>query len=168
MPQSQNKFENKTKTSLNSQAAQLRNLEVQMEHMATLFSERQQGNLPSTSEVNPRREGKDHCKAINLRSGKTLEKSVENHEDAENSTRGEKNSVENVEKAEKLLKNSTPSTPKKVQVKESSVEEKPMIPYPQRLKKNRLDNQFVKFMDIFKKIHINIPFVDALEQMLGM
>ena len=39
------------------------------------------------------------------------------------------------------------------------------IPYPQCLKKNKLDKQFAKFMDVFKKLHINIPFVDALEQM---
>ena len=39
------------------------------------------------------------------------------------------------------------------------------IPYPQRLKKNKLDKQFTKFMEVFKKLHINIPFVDALEQM---
>ena len=111
-----------------------------MGQMATLFSERQQGNFPSTSEVNPRREGKEHCKAITLRNGKTLEKSSKNHEDGENSVGGEKNSAENVEKAEKLLKNSTLSTPKKVEVKESLVEEKPIVPYPQRLRKNRLDN----------------------------
>ena len=38
------------------------------------------------------------------------------------------------------------------------------IPYPQRLKKGKLEQQFAKFLDIFQKIHINIPFIDALEQ----
>ncbi|XP_073120168.1 uncharacterized protein [Henckelia pumila] len=42
---------------------------------------------------------------------------------------------------------------------------KPQLPYPQRFKKKALDEQFSKFLDIFKKIHINIPFVDALEPM---
>lgn len=37
---------------------------------------RKQGNLPSMSEVNPRRDGKTHCKVIILRSGKELETSV--------------------------------------------------------------------------------------------
>ena len=37
------------------------------------------------------------------------------------------------------------------------------IPYPQRLKKNKLGKQFAKFMEVFKKLHINIPFADALE-----
>ena len=39
------------------------------------------------------------------------------------------------------------------------------IPYPQRLKKNKLNKQFTKFMEVFKKMYINIPFPDALEQM---
>ena len=38
------------------------------------------------------------------------------------------------------------------------------ISYPQRLKKHKLDKQFTKFMEVFKKLHINIPFADALEQ----
>ena len=40
MLQSQNNFESETRTSLNNQATQLRNLEVQMGQMASLFSER--------------------------------------------------------------------------------------------------------------------------------
>ena len=68
MMKSHDKFENETRTSLNNQAAQLQNLEVQMGQMALLLSERQHGNLPSTYEVNPRREGKEHCKVVTLRS----------------------------------------------------------------------------------------------------
>ena len=39
------------------------------------------------------------------------------------------------------------------------------IPYLKRLKKNKLDKQFTKIMEVFMKLHINIPYVDALEQM---
>ena len=53
-------------TQLNNQAARLRNLEVQM---ATLLIERQQGSLPSNSKIKLRGEGKEHVKAITLRSG---------------------------------------------------------------------------------------------------
>ena len=59
-------------TQLNNQASQLRNLEVQMGQMANLLTERQQGSLPSNSEINPRGEGKEHVKAITLRSGREL------------------------------------------------------------------------------------------------
>ncbi|KAJ4718833.1 DNA-directed DNA polymerase [Melia azedarach] len=41
----------------------------------------------------------------------------------------------------------------------------PPIPFPQRLWKNKLDKQFSKFLNVCKKLHINIPFADALEQM---
>ncbi|XP_073121508.1 uncharacterized protein [Henckelia pumila] len=42
---------------------------------------------------------------------------------------------------------------------------KPQLPYPQRFKNKALDEKFSKFIDIFMKIHINIPFADALKQM---
>ena len=43
----------------------------------------------------------------------------------------------------------------------------PTIPisYPHHLKKIKLDKQFTKFLEVFKKPHINIPFTDALKQM---
>ena len=59
-------------TQLNNQAAQLRNLEVQMGQMDNLLTERQQGSLPSNSEINPRGEGKENFKDITLRSGREI------------------------------------------------------------------------------------------------
>ncbi|KAB2617031.1 hypothetical protein D8674_012900 [Pyrus ussuriensis x Pyrus communis] len=41
----------------------------------------------------------------------------------------------------------------------------PPIHFPQWLKKNKLDEKYFKFLEMFKKLEINIPFVDALEQM---
>ncbi|XP_022899426.1 uncharacterized protein LOC111412740 [Olea europaea var. sylvestris] len=43
----------------------------------------------------------------------------------------------------------------------------PPIPFPQRLQRKKLDNQFAKLVEIFKKLHINIPFADAIAQMPG-
>ena len=73
MQKYQHQFENETRTSLTNQAAQLRNLEVQMGQMASLLNERQHSNLPSISEVNQIREGIEQCKAITLRSGREFE-----------------------------------------------------------------------------------------------
>ena len=64
-------------TQLNNQAAQLRSLEAQMGQMANLLTERQPGSLPSNSEVNPRRDGNEHVKAVMLRSGKELESQLQ-------------------------------------------------------------------------------------------
>ncbi|KAJ9565234.1 hypothetical protein OSB04_001200 [Centaurea solstitialis] len=39
------------------------------------------------------------------------------------------------------------------------------VPYPQRLRNQKEEIQFKKFLDIFKQLHINIPLVEAIEQM---
>ena len=146
-------------TQLNNQAAQLRNLEVQMGQMANLLTERQPGSLPSNSEVNPRRDGNEHVKAVMLRSGKELE------------AKGQFPVIEEVE-TEKVIQPGQNDDADKEQLNEkhsakNSTEAKANlpVPYPQRLKKHKLDKQFTKFMDVFNKLHINIPFSDALEQM---
>ncbi|XP_015939815.1 uncharacterized protein LOC107465348 [Arachis duranensis] len=41
----------------------------------------------------------------------------------------------------------------------------PPLPYPQRFKKELKDQQFPNFLEVFKKLEINIPLVEALEQM---
>ena len=130
-----------------------------MGQMANLLTERQPGSLPSNSEVNPRRDGNEHVKAVTLRSGKDL------------GTKEKPSVTEEVE-AEKVIQPSQSDDTNKEKIKEKQSEENTTeakasmpIPYPQRLKKHKLDKQFTKFMDVFKKLHINIPFVDALEQM---
>ena len=40
----------------------------------------------------------------------------------------------------------------------------PQAPFPQRLQKARLGEKFSKFLNMFKKIEINIPFLEALTQ----
>ena len=42
-----------------------------------------------------------------------------------------------------------------------------VIPYPQQLRKSKLDKHFSKFIEVFKKLHINIQYADALEQILS-
>ena len=39
------------------------------------------------------------------------------------------------------------------------------IPFPQRLQKAKKEEHFSKFMEIFKKIEINIPFAEVINQM---
>ncbi|KAJ4723309.1 DNA-directed DNA polymerase [Melia azedarach] len=63
------KFMTKTETTLQNQAASIRNLEVQVGQLASMMTERQQRSLPSNTETNPR----EHVNAITLQSGKKLE-----------------------------------------------------------------------------------------------
>ncbi|XP_070055316.1 uncharacterized protein [Nicotiana tomentosiformis] len=44
---------------------------------------------------------------------------------------------------------------------------RPTPPYPQRLAKQNNENQFKKFIDMMKSLSINVPLVEALEQMPG-
>ncbi|XP_027156543.1 uncharacterized protein LOC113757463 [Coffea eugenioides] len=135
-----------------------RNVEVQLGQIANVVNNRNQGNLPGKTEVNPRK----HVKAITLRSGKEV---------------GEPLVVENVRKHErkdnKQLSeleddNKSIEGKDKVEGSESQINETtqipPPVPFPQRLKPSRNDKEFEKFVNIFKHLHINIPFVDAILQ----
>ena len=42
---------------------------------------------------------------------------------------------------------------------------KPNVHFPARLVQYNLNKQFSKFLEVFKKLHINIPYADALVQM---
>ena len=99
--------------------------------MALLLSKRQHGNLPNTFEVNPRRGGKEHCKAVTLRSGKDLDQSIEAQEEDENPRGDEKSSDEIAKEIERLVKKPVPDTLDKVEVQRPKYDEKPIIPYPQ-------------------------------------
>ncbi|KAI3677555.1 hypothetical protein L6452_36821 [Arctium lappa] len=41
----------------------------------------------------------------------------------------------------------------------------PYVPFPQRLRNQKEELQFKKLLDVFKELHINIPLVEAIEQM---
>ncbi|XP_070018274.1 uncharacterized protein [Nicotiana sylvestris] len=44
---------------------------------------------------------------------------------------------------------------------------RPPLPYPQRLAKQKGDNQFKKFIEMMESLTINVPLVEELEQMSG-
>ncbi|XP_062086957.1 uncharacterized protein LOC133793673 [Humulus lupulus] len=138
----------------------IRNLETQMGQLATLMANRAQGNLPSTTEVNP----KENFKAITLRSGKNYEGPSEKQlveevgQDQQAQAPAQEEKKHNEKKATEGIPTKEASPP-------ISIEHYIKIPYPQRLRKNNMDKQFTKFLEVFKKLHINIPFAEALEQM---
>ena len=155
-------------TQLNNQVAQLRNLEVQIGQMANLLTERQQGSLPSNSKINPRGEGKEHVKVKTLRSGRELAtlgqppmvREVETEVD-QFSPKDQMNKEQPQEKKSVKRSDERKETEKQAVTNEPSA----LLPYPQPLKNNKFDKHFTKFMEVFKKLHINILFTDALEQM---
>ena len=57
----------------------------------------------------------------------------------------------------------------KEEVDQPSVKEfTPTIPYFAQLQKDRMHAQFGKFLELFKKLHINIPFVEDCHRCQSM
>ncbi|OMO68078.1 Aspartic peptidase [Corchorus capsularis] len=142
-----------------SNSASIRNLEMQVSQLSKVVGEGEQGKLPSNTEVNP----KEGVMAITLRSGKILEPTTPKEGAVRKSPKGgnedEVVEVPHPNPVQIGVEENKLSSPPKVQTYV------PPIPYPQRLRKRRDDSKFQKLLDIFKKLHINIPFAEALAQM---
>ncbi|KAL5560339.1 hypothetical protein UlMin_036550 [Ulmus minor] len=128
-----------------NQGASIRNLEHQVGEISKLLMERTQEALPNNTETNP----KEHEKAITFRSGKELEQSREVNEQASDEDTSVPKNQDATIPIKQTLSNPSSNT----------------IPFSQRLRKKNLDKQFSKFLNIFKSLHINLPFIEMLEQM---
>ena len=76
-----------------------------------------------------------------------------------------KNMPEKITKARKKEQTEQPKRSCEQKQKKKAQAYTPAVPFPQRLQKARREEQFSKFLDIFKKIEINIPFAEAINQM---
>ena len=61
-----------------------------------------------------------------------------------------------------MVQQKQPIEEEKLQKKEEVRVYVPPVPFPQRLQKSKMDDQFSIFLNMFKKIEVNIPFVEAL------
>ncbi|XP_075473922.1 uncharacterized protein LOC142504974 [Primulina tabacum] len=115
------KFISATETRFQNQDASIKGLENQIGQLAKLIANREQGTLPSNTETNPR----EHVKAVELRSGKTLGSNEEKtkHGEDEVKNRGGKSSNST----------STPIAQNKIVI---------LPPFPEAMKKAKLDAQF--------------------------
>ncbi|CAN6579848.1 unnamed protein product [Malus baccata var. baccata] len=168
-------FMSKTETTLQNQAASIKNLEIQMGQLAHSLAVREKGFFPSQTEVNPRNH--EQAKAITLRRGKQVKTAADfeknNEEENVETISQEEQPLSDVVQPLAILGTTSKASPQSViaatplpkPVVQPVKPYVPPIPFPQRLKKNMLDEKYFKFLEMFKKLEINIPFVDALEQM---
>ena len=149
----------KVATDQNSASIQI--LERQVGQVANALQTRAQGQFPSQTEKK-----QEDCKAIHLRSGKELIKDPTREPIEEEMEVKEKESepvlveeivLEKIEPTEKPKKKE--SVPKEQATKTTI----PKVPFPNRLKSHKDDVNFAKFLEVFKILHINIPFADALQ-----
>ncbi|XP_050238205.1 uncharacterized protein LOC126687691 [Mercurialis annua] len=152
------KFEAEARQKDKNQAAAFHHLEVQISQLATYIQGRNQGGLPSTTETNP----KEQVKAVELRIQKALndphgKKPIEVYDEL------------NVDEA--ISSNTKES--EEVIVEDATLEVRPpppppyvpKVPFPSRLRKTPDNHKFHKFLEIFKKLQINISLADALREM---
>nr|XP_043629907.1 uncharacterized protein LOC122601208 [Erigeron canadensis] len=59
----------------------------------------------------------------------------------------------------------TPVTPPKPAVIPEAKPYKPKVPFPRRFRKAKLKEQYDKFVDMIKNVHINVPLVDLIQGM---
>ncbi|XP_042016328.1 uncharacterized protein LOC121764359 [Salvia splendens] len=128
-------------------------LEHQMSQIAQAVGQlHQPGQFPSNTIPNPK-----DCKAINLRSGTSYK----------SPPMPEKEAIVQPEEEETIEVEASTKSPPKDQA-ETIVPPKPTevkLPFPQMMQKKKKDEQFSRFLDIFRKVQINIPLVEALQQM---
>ncbi|XP_057803366.1 uncharacterized protein LOC131018669 [Salvia miltiorrhiza] len=123
---------------IQSQGASLRNLEVQMGQLA--------------NEIRTRAQDLNEDKLKRKSEPTSIQKDVEKGDEAGNSK----------------LTNADSGTNPSAFSQQTAAEQshvKPPPPFPQRFQKKQDDAQFRRFWDVLKQLHINIPLVEALEQM---
>ncbi|XP_060210808.1 uncharacterized protein LOC132637788 [Lycium barbarum] len=164
---------------LSSHSTSIKQLVSQLGQISAILNQRQKGTLPSDTVANPKNDGDHKCNVITTRSGQIIgEEALVKDDDK---------MVEEPIIVEKEVtpKKKRASIEKPIVVEDCSeiddaskgkeaVEEvprasppvlKPPPPFPQRLAKKADDGKFLKFIERLKGISINIPLVEALEQM---
>ncbi|XP_070040315.1 uncharacterized protein [Nicotiana tomentosiformis] len=163
-----------------SHTASIQKLEMQMRDLSREKNLKQKGTIPSDTIANPKGSGNgptSHCMAIKTRSGKLLQ--GENEQGVE---------VEDLEQeveaqVEVPIVVEVESLPKKVKIPEVNNEEvkekvieapknrgpihRSPPPFPQRLARKVDDSKLEKFCDILKQLSVNIPFVEAFQEISG-
>ena len=136
------------------------------------------GSLPSQPEPNP----KGEAKAIKLRSGTEYtgpvmpepepvytDRASDARTEQPNLTAGTTPIPEETNEYTDQAYSTRPVQGEKQNQKKKGTDTpppyRPPVPFPQRLAKAKLDEQFGKFIQVLKQLHITIPFTEALTQM---
>ena len=101
--------------------------------------------------------------AVQLRSGRELEKE-KSEKDEGNKGEGslEKTAVPEKERKEEQQQEEERS---KKKIKERAQNSMPVVPFLQRLQKSKIEEQFARFLETFKKLEISMPFTEVVTQM---
>ncbi|GKB26394.1 reverse transcriptase domain-containing protein, partial [Tanacetum coccineum] len=153
--------------------ASIQNLETKFDRLADKHSGRPSGSLPSNTQPNPKghnskacqppQSRNEHVDVVFIRSDKSYNPPV-NPNDQQNDSRNPINFNSDEENEEPTPQ---PKTQNSKSVNETLLPKpyKPKIPYPQRLRKEKMEAQYGKFLDMIRAVRINVPLIDVLARM---
>ncbi|XP_021971755.1 uncharacterized protein LOC110866917 [Helianthus annuus] len=159
---------------LKNHQASFQDLQRVVGDMSRKLEERLPGQFAGNTQPNPNA----HAKAITTRSGKTVgNPSVEERVvDEERDVIDEEIEMEAPGKVQNRLSPASTAQPGESQ-SEKRVEKTPIdvrpsplvnhayVPFPSRLKNQKYSREHGQFLDIFKQLKINLPFIEALQSM---
>ncbi|CAN6570887.1 unnamed protein product [Malus baccata var. baccata] len=149
------------------------NLEKQVGKIAEFMGQfREQGSLPSSTVVNPKG-GFESAKAMHLRSGKQVGFNLKPSKSRSNEE--EKLQIEEEDQAKATARVETPllQPPKHfnsanlgkegpIQVNSNVIP--PNVPFPSRFLQAKNEEEEKDVLETFRKVHVNIPLLDAIKQ----
>src|SRR3954465_4478566 len=153
-------FQEETRNNHRNTAASIKNLEVQVGQIAQHLTLQAQGTLPISTLVNPKNQEK--INVVTTRSPKAPELEEEEEIDDNLVIEVDLEIRENPNEPEVVI------SPVKPLEEKNKKETKPVVklPFPSRVaKKDSKEKDFEKFAAMFKKLEINLPFFEALENM---
>ncbi|XP_027090326.1 uncharacterized protein [Coffea arabica] len=146
-----------------SQQASIQRFEKKVGPLSKGITEKGQDKLPSTTQVNP----KEATMAITLRSGKVLddpEAKVKPVLEKKNEVKVDDGTEKIEDEHDGLGKKCEDDQCIKVPEVKTYV---PLIPFLQRFKKKAADEIYQKFVGMFKKLQVNMPFSEVLANILA-
>ncbi|GJW20691.1 reverse transcriptase domain-containing protein [Tanacetum coccineum] len=168
-------LKNKLETTTKNHQTSIQNLEAKFDRLADKQSARPSGSLPSNTQPNPRGNSSkpstptqarnEHVNAVFTRSGRSYDPPInpnnpENQKDFQNPV-----NFNSDDENEESTPTPQPKAPKPTTEIPTPIPYKPRIPYPQRLRKEIMEAQYEKFLDMIRAVRINVPLVDVLEGM---
>ncbi|GKC16360.1 hypothetical protein Tco_1013142, partial [Tanacetum coccineum] len=161
------------KTIAKNHQASIQNLETKFDRLADKQYSRPSGSLPSKTQPNPRgnnskayqppQSRNEHVNIVFTRSGKSCD-SPDNPNDQQNNSENPIN-FDNDDEDEEPTPQPKTQLPKPVKETPLPKPYKPKIPYPQCLRKEKMEAQYGKFLDMILVVRINVPLVDVLAEM---
>ncbi|XP_070008597.1 uncharacterized protein [Nicotiana sylvestris] len=167
--------------------AAIKNIETQLGQLSMALNNRPQGTLPTDTNINPKEKNPNQLMAVSLRNGRDLDREQEVAQSSRGTTlvtpvplevdesaeltevvveqvQDDKGKAKESKQVAKHVVPLVPQNPNKEKPTSSAQRVIP-TPFPQRLAKQKKEDQYRKFMEMLRQIQLNIPLMDALREM---